>query len=217
MNVLTVCWAAKGGSGTTVVTCALALLSARHDHAAALLIDLAGDSPAALGIAEPAGPGVHDWVAASSAPASSIGAIGVDVIEDLRLIPAGLVVARADHPRWTELAHFVEELDVNVVVDAGTGTPPAGLLQAADHRILVTRACYLSLRRAASSGLGPTGVIVLHEPGRALSADDVAAATRAPVVGEVSMDPAVARAVDAGLLAARMPRSLAAALRGFAA
>ena len=34
-----------------------------------------------------------------------------------------------------------------------------------------------------------------------------------PVCAEVDLEPAVARAVDAGLLAARLPRSLAHALR----
>jgi hypothetical protein len=35
---------------------------------------------------------------------------------------------------------------------------------------------------------------------------------RAPVLAEVELDPAVARTVDAGLLAGRLPRSLAKAL-----
>ncbi len=35
-----------------------------------------------------------------------------------------------------------------VLVDAGTGDPAPDLLSAADHRLLVTRACYLSLTRA---------------------------------------------------------------------
>jgi len=211
--VLTVCWAAKGGSGTTVVSCALALLSARR-HETAWLLDLAGDAPAALGMVEPAGPGVHEWVAVSSAPPSAIEAIGVTVADGLRLIGRGSVAAGYDHQRWRELGRFLAEKDSCVVVDAGTGPPPGGLLIAAQQRLLVTRACYLSLRRAASSAVVPSGVIVVHEPGRALRAQDVAYAVRAPVLAEVSVDPSVARAVDAGLLAARMPRTLATALRG---
>ena len=207
-----VCWAAKGGSGTTVVSCALALLSARR-HDTSWLLDLAGDAPAALGMAEPAGPGVHDWVGASSAPPSAIEAIGVTVTDDLRLIGRGCVGADHAHQRWSELGQFLAEMDGSVVIDAGTAPPPAGLMIAAQQRLLVTRACYLSLRRAASSALVPTGVVVVHEPGRALRAQDVAYALHAPVVAELSVDPSVARAVDAGLLAARMPRTLASALR----
>ncbi len=214
--MLTVCWAAKGGSGTTVVSCALALISAgRHDTS--WLLDLAGDAPAALGLAEPGGPGVHDWVAASSAPPSAIEAIGITVNDNLRLIAAGSVVTLPDNRRWADLGQFLAGIDANVVVDAGTAPPPPALFVAAQQRILITKPCYLALRRAAVSGLVPTGVIVVAEPGRALRAQDVADAVHAPVIAEVSVDPSVARAVDAGLLAARLPRTLAAALRGVAA
>nr|MBA2279690.1 hypothetical protein [Acidimicrobiia bacterium] len=43
------CWSTKGGSGTTVVAAALALVFARTTGDA-LLADLAGDQPAALGL-----------------------------------------------------------------------------------------------------------------------------------------------------------------------
>jgi hypothetical protein len=50
--------------------------------------------------------------------------------------------------------------------------------------------------------------VLIREPGRALHAADVERAVGVPVVAELDLDPAVARAVDAGLLAARLPRSL---------
>ena len=50
--------------------------------------------------------------------------------------------------------------------------------------------------------------MLVAEPGRALGAADVARAVGVPVIATVSLDPAVARAVDAGLLAARLPRTL---------
>ena len=56
----------------------------------------------------------------------------------------------------------------------------------------------------------------MSEPGRSLTRHDVAAALGAPVVAVVEIDPAVARAVDAGLLASRLPRGLARELRGVA-
>jgi hypothetical protein len=58
--------------------------------------------------------------------------------------------------------------------------------------------------------------VLLAEPGRALDATDVESVIGAPVVAQVSVDPAVARAVDAGLLASRLPRGLERALRGAA-
>ncbi len=214
--MITVFWAAKGGSGTTVLSCSVALLSARQ-HESTLLIDLAGDAPTALGMPDPAGPGIHDWVGGSSAPPSATMAIGVNVTDKLRLIPAGSMVSPSDHPRWLELGEYFAAADAAIVIDAGTRPPPASLMAVAEQRILVTRACYLSLRRAAASQLIPTGVIVVLEPGRALRPIDVAHALNAPVIAEVDIDPAVARAVDAGLLAARLPRSLATSLREFAA
>ena len=60
---LTVCWSAKGGSGTTVVAAALALGSPTDS----LLIDLDGELPAALGVPEPSGQGLSDWFASDAA------------------------------------------------------------------------------------------------------------------------------------------------------
>jgi CO dehydrogenase nickel-insertion accessory protein CooC1 len=57
-----VCWSLKGGSGTTVVSAALALTLAQRNSAAVRIVDLAGDIPSALGIAEPSGEGVTNWL-----------------------------------------------------------------------------------------------------------------------------------------------------------
>ena len=75
------CWSAKGGAGTTVVSVSLALVLARRTPAGALLVDLGGDVPAALGLADPGDPGLSGWLAQalrsarnSSARAPGIGA-----------------------------------------------------------------------------------------------------------------------------------------------
>jgi CO dehydrogenase nickel-insertion accessory protein CooC1 len=52
-----VCWSVKGGSGTTVVASTLALVHAAQSSRGALIVDLAGDVPAVLGLAEPTGIG----------------------------------------------------------------------------------------------------------------------------------------------------------------
>jgi hypothetical protein len=49
--------------------------------------------------------------------------------------------------------------------------------------------------------------VVVNEPGRVLSKDDVEQVVHAPVT-QIEIDPAVARLVDAGLLTGRIPRSL---------
>ena len=89
---VTVCWAAKGGSGTTVVTATLAL-SCPTDS---LLVDLDGELPAVLGLSEPAGQGVADWLA-SDAPPGALDDLAVDVDRTTRLIPRGS--ATPDRPR----------------------------------------------------------------------------------------------------------------------
>jgi len=206
------CWSAKGGSGTTVVAAALALVvSQRHP---ALLIDLGGDSPAALGIAEPDGPGVSEWFASPTADGAALSRIAVDATQALQVIPRGLApLPPPDGPQWARLIAALGAIDVTVVIDAGTGVPPAVLVGVATHSLLVTRPCYLALRRAVATGMQPTGIVLIEEPGRALTARDVERSLNAPVVAELQYDPAVARAVDAGLLASRLPRSLAHSLK----
>ena len=200
------CWSAKGGSGTTVVAAALALVLSQRG--ATTVVDLAGDLPAALGIAEPAGPGVREWMASPTADAAALARLGVPVSETLQLLPRGSTPTTA--PRWADLANALGH--DNTVIDAGTGIPPADLVAAADHTLLVTRPCYLALRLAAASGVQPSGIVLVGEPGRALTARDIERSVGAPVVAELHYDPAVARAVDAGLLAARLPATLSHAL-----
>lgn len=203
------CWSVKGGSGTTVVAASLALVLSQHRPT--VLLDLAGDAPAALGLPEPSGPGVTDWLASPTADAASLLRLAVPASESLQVLPVGSGLP-VEPARWGALATALAESEVSVVIDAGSGTPPPALFAAVSQRLLVTRPCYLALRRAVaqSSGasVGATGIVLVTEPGRALHARDVERALGVPVVAEVPTDPVVARAVDAGLLAARLPRSL---------
>jgi len=206
------CWSAKGGSGTTVVAAALALVLSQRRPA--VLIDLGGDSPAALGLAEPQGPGVAEWFASATADGAALTRLAVDATEALQLVPRGVApLPPPGDPQWARLVAAVTATGLTVVVDSGNGPPPAALMSSATHSLLVTRPCYLSLRRAVATGLHPTGIVLIDEPGRALTARDVERSLGAPVVAELQYDPAVARAVDAGLLASRLPRSLAHSLK----
>ena len=205
-----VCWAAKGGSGTTVVACALAL---GLGHGSTTLVDLSGDCATALGLVEPTGPGVSDWLASPSAGPDDLVRLAVAVRDDLGLITRGTACPPDD--QWSRLAAALTAMPV-VVVDAGTGCPPGPLHDAAEQSLLVTRPCFIALRRAQQLGIRPTGIVLVDEPGRALTSSDVEHALGVPVVAEVRLDPAVARAVDAGLLVARLPRSLVISLRSAA-
>jgi hypothetical protein len=202
------CWAAKGGSGTTVIACAFALGAPRSR--ATTLIDLRGDCPTALGMDEPSGPGVVDWLASPTATAVDLDRLAITIRDETRLIPRGDGDPAVD--RWSLLANAVGT-SANVFIDAGTGCPPAALHDAADQSLLITRPCFLAIRRAQQLSIRPTGIVLVDEPGRALTARDVEHALGVPVVAEVRLDPAVARAVDAGLLIARLPSSLVGALR----
>ena len=152
---------------------------------------------------------------APTRPPGALDDLAVFVDRTTRLIPEGRRPVDLRSTRWAELAAWLATSPASVV-DAGTNPPPLDLLDGDVRSLLVTRACYLALRRAAAAPCRPDGVVLVTEPGRALRAADVARAVGAPVVASVSHDPAIARAVDAGLLTARLPRLLARELRGAA-
>jgi MinD-like ATPase involved in chromosome partitioning or flagellar assembly len=218
--VLIVCWAAKGGVGTTVVASSLALLLAQRAPTGAVLADLAGDVPAALGMPDADdSPGLAGWLrAGEGVPADALSRLEVDVVSGLALLPRGR--GRLERPRATALAALLEHGPRPVVADCGSRLAGARATVAlsASRSLLVTRPCYLALRRAVSTAHRPTGVVLLREPGRVLSRSDVERVVGAPVVAEVEVDPAVARAVDAGLLTTpQLPRALRRALHDVAA
>ncbi len=95
-----------------------------------------------------------------------------------------------------------------VIVDVGTHAVPAvPVIAEATTSLLVTRACFLALD-AARRGPVPDHVVLVEEEGRALRPTDVEAAVGASISVRLRWHRDVARAVDAGLLMARLPRSL---------
>lgn len=248
--MVTLCWAAKGGSGTTVVASAIALTSDRPS----LLVDLDGEIPAVLGLPEPDRPGVAEWLASDATPEhlgdllidiaprtsllpwrASSGAGGVrmagahggvevsthDVRDSVRDVRDSVRDIGAERDRWAMLADWLhdwsDQWGCDVTIDAGTRTPPEQLRHRAGHSLLVTRPCYLALRRAVHNPVRPTGVVLVDVPGHGLGSRDFEHALGVPVEAVVSLDPMVARAVDAGLLTSRLPRVMSRALRRVAA
>ena len=219
--MLTCCWSVKGGSGTTVVAASLALLAA-SSPAGALLVDLAGDVPAVLGLPEPVGPGVREWLAADPAvEADALGHLATAATPGLRVVPAGSASAmpRAVPPARVDL--LGDALAANpgeVVVDLGVPAPDLlPLLARADRSLLVLRPCYLALRRATALPTRPTGVVLVDgaRPG-AGAARHRGCRRREGRRPRSTCEPTIARAVDAGLLAGRLPRSLSRTLRAAA-
>jgi hypothetical protein len=208
--MLIACWSAKGGAGTTVVASAMALVLAAASDSGARLADLAGDCPAVLGVPEPGGPGLAGWLAAGDdAPVDALGRLESTVAPRLALLARGPQALAPE--RGAVLAALLDADPRPTVVDCGARPDGAPLAVAAGatRSLLVTRPCFVSIQLAAASPLRPTGIVLVAEPGRSLTRHDIADALGVGVVAEIQLDPAIARAVDAGLLARRLPRGLA--------
>jgi hypothetical protein len=224
--VLLALWSPKGGSGTSVVAAALALVSAGGP--ATRLADLGGDQPAILGLSgvsspPEAGPspppagrdGLAGWLSfGPSAPTEWLDSVALPVVPGLGLLPRGSGSGgTAASEAGAALAVALRDPGLTVV-DAGraAGAAPCAVVDVADVALMVIRPCYLALRRAVGHpGLERSaGVILVEEAGRALDAGDVAAVLNRPVVGRFAVRAEIARAVDAGVLRDRLPAALAA-------
>lgn len=231
--MLVACWATKGGAGTTVVAAGAALTAAGLGGSASvrraatigtggpapgaprvLLVDLAGHQPACLGLPEPEGPGVAEWLRADAeTPTDALVRMEVPVGQALDLLPRG--EGPLDSHRASLLIQVLAASGRTVVVDCGRpdlDDLARRFAAEADRSIAVTRLCLLGLRALHRAPVRPSGVVVVREVGRAIGVADVVSMVGAPVVADVAVDPSIARAVDAGLLSSRLPRSFAAAV-----
>ncbi len=217
--MLIACWSPKGGSGTTVVACGLAAVLARSGSPeGVLLADLSGDAACVLGMVDPPGPGLAEWLGAGpDVGPAALGRLEVEAATRLRLLP-WKPPGPDFRPTAGRAEALVDALSADprpVVADCGSAAAGAGLALAAGASVslLVLRPCYLALRRALAAPVRPSGVVLVTEPRRALGRRDVEDVLGVPVRAEISLDDGVARAVDAGLLARRVPRLLERALR----
>jgi len=213
--VLVALWSPKGGSGTSVVAAALALVSAGRGDTR--LVDLAGDQPAILGLPPLLSLATLDqWLEAGpSTPTEWLGDIAAPVVPGLSLLPGGPSSRGSSPEAGAALAVALRDSGL-AVADIGSGPDEIdgaarAMIDVADTAVTVLRPCYLALRRAvADARLASTAAAILvEEPGRALDADDVAAVLGIPVVGRVPVRAEIARAVDAGVLRDRLPSPLA--------
>ena len=224
--MLLACWSAKGGSGTTVIASALAVLVSRSAPGGALIVDLAGDVDAALGVNNMSGRlGVSDWLRSDGAAVETLRDLEVDVDGALRLLGAGTCAIRDSDlgaaERASTLAAHLSRDPRPVIVDCGSSIGSKGgallaaaaIAAAASSSLLVIRPCFLAVQRAIAAPIRPSGIVLVHEPGRSLGRADIESVLQAPIRAEVDVDPAVARSIDAGLLSSRVPRALARGLR----
>jgi hypothetical protein len=139
------------------------------------------------------------------APGADLTSIVATDVPGLCLVGDELGADWTNPDRWLDpLADFDQ-----IVVDAGRApadfAPPPGA-----RFVLVVRNDYLALRAAtARSHPATTGVVLISESDRALRRRDIdAALSPLQVVCELDFDQTVGRAVDAGLLATRIPAAL---------
>lgn len=191
----------KGGNCTTVTASAYALVSAMRGTNT-LLIDLCGDIPAAIGMTEPHGPGINDWLNEDNVgdPQQMV-MLGTPVVPGLVVLHRGSRFV-AGEPRWDALAEAISSLPHDVIIDAGTAFVPELLTQAVHNVSMVVKPCYLSLRRASRIAR-PSNIFVIKEENRALTVKDVGNVLGVPIAAEIPYEAAISRAVDAGLLTAR--------------
>ena len=207
--MITIIYAHKAGQGVTTIAATLATLTACR-HKRTLLVDTGTDIPAVLGIREADRSGLADYLTDTNV---TLADIVTPIAENLDLITQG------DHPAEHTAANYglltggLDHYDT-VIIDAAPNAHQ--WVGHADTRVLVTRPCYLALRHATGQRR-PDHLVVITEPGRALNTGDIEAVTGTPISAIVGHDPHIARAVDAGTLTTRLPRSLARALAPLAA
>jgi len=214
--VLLALWSPKGGSGTSVLAAACALVLGRRGGAR--LADLDGDQPALFGLGADPPTGLADWLAAGpEAPTDALERLTVEAASGVALVPRG-APARPLAPvpaaeAGAALAVALRDGPVPTVVDLGGAQSPAAraVVEVADASVVVVRGCYLTLRRAvrATPLAHAAGVLLVAEPGRSLGRREIADVLDRPVLAEVPVRAAIARAVDAGLLPTRLPDVLA--------
>jgi len=207
-------WSPKGGSGTSVLTAACALVLARGAAGGCRVADLDGDQPAIFGLAGEPELGLADWLGAGAeAPVEALDRMAVEVAPGVALLAAGAgdstLAPRPAAEAGAALAVALRDLAVPVVADCGSADHPAtrAVVEVADAAVVVLRGCYLALRRAVRSPAlaASTAAVLVDEPGRSLTRREVADVLGVPVIARVPVRDTIARAVDAGVLSSRMP------------
>lgn len=182
-----------------------------------------GCSTAAAGLAHQASEAGNNTLLVDISPGGDMAALlgildGTTEVKDnltLRTIdpdhlPTGNMFGRSlsDAINRKPIPDIVVDVDYDIVViDWGTTSPIH--LTIPHTKLLVTKACYLSLRSFTKKAVSADGIILLSDPSRALQDVDVESATGAKIVAKVPHDERIARTIDAGLLTVRLPRPMA--------
>ena len=197
----------KGGTGTSVVAASLAIVSSSSSPT--LLVDLSGDQAAILGLPQPP-IGLSDW--ANGMTYREFDEIISLCHDNLYLAPTGTFdFETLNANAWDKLLRALSlkhSEGCNIIVDLGRADIPLALRKIVDTCYLVTRPCYLALRRAVDLETAFSGVIVVNEPDRVLTSRDVESVLKLKCVAEIPYTSEISRRVDSGLLKSRLPMTL---------
>lgn len=197
----------KGGTGTSVVAASLAIVSSSSSPT--LLVDLSGDQAAILGLPQPP-IGLSDW--ANGMTYREFDEIISLCHDNLYLAPTGTFdFETLNANAWDKLLRafsLKHSEGHNIIVDLGRADIPLALRKIVDTCYLVTRPCYLALRRAVDLETAFSGVIVVNEPDRVLTSRDVESVLKLKCVAEIPYTSEISRRVDSGLLKSRLPMAL---------
>jgi hypothetical protein len=159
--------------------------------------------------------GLAAWLAGGPAsPSEALDRLALAVAPGLVLLPLGVAGGPEPLPEAGAALATALRDGCETVLDAGlaAGRPAAqAAVEVADASVVVVRGCYLALRRAVRTPLvaRAAGAVLVDEPGRALGEREVGEVLGLPILARFPVRPSVARAVDAGVLVARLPGHLA--------
>ena len=209
-------WSPKGGSGTSVLAAACVATLARTGPCR--LADLAGDQPAILGLGADPGTGIADWLAAGpDAPVEALDRLAVEVAPGLHLVPPGTRRLLAPHAAAAGRrrarggpAGGARAVRRRRGPGRRTGAPDGGRGRrrvGARRARLLPDAAAGGARAAHRAGDGRR----VRRRARSIASGPPRSATSS--IGRCwpgsRCRPAIARAVDAGILAVRTPEPLA--------
>ncbi len=205
-QVVLVFWSVKGGSGTTVVTAIAALLSA-NAGVETIVTGVDDDLAVMLSLQPTEGPGLRQWLQSSeSVSPQALQKLLVSAGPNLDLLPAG--------DDWNSRAKGRDGLrhafDEKLIVDAGIvdqNSSTTSLINEATHSLVVMKPCFLAVKRAASSKVRRDGIVLVEEPGRVIDRRDIEDVLGVPIVATLAWDSSIARSVDAGRLATKIPHA----------
>jgi len=199
----------KGGAGCSTFAAALALSSTNQR---ATLIDTQGDLPSLLGMTAN-GVGVGELLKTDEFDPGIFGNLAHKVTDNVGLISRGNIALK-DNISKLAVARLLEALgseDGIVIIDVGVPTSRWQRLLCEEElamHVIVTRSCYLALRRAVHSNVSASGVIAFEETGRSLRLCDVSDVLGMSVIASVPVTASIARTIDAGIFATRRPQTL---------